>query len=131
MFGAFSPAWLLLGLPFVSAATIASVASLSRIAMVHHRVTWPLGTLGLAGLCAALLGLLSPALGLPVAICGGAVSGFAMFGARRDGSDGEDWRRGGPSPPEPPPDLDDDGPIDWELFDHLRAMWDASPAARR
>jgi len=131
MLGYLPSAWLLLALPFVSAAVIATAAPLSRIAAVYHRVTWPVGLIGLVALFAALLGLLSPALSLPVAISGGAVSGFAMFGIRHDRNDDDDWRRRGRPPDDTPPDPVEHGPIDWELFDRLRAGWAAPRVPER
>ncbi len=129
MFGGFSWAWLLLALPFVSAAVIATVSPLSRVATVYHQVTWPLGIIGLGLLVVALIGLLSAPLSLPVSICGGAVSGFAMFWVRSDGNEGDDWWWRGPPPDDGPPDPFDPGAIDWELFDRLRAGW-ARPRVR-
>jgi len=85
--------------------------------------------IGLGCLFAALIGLLSPPLLVPVAISGGAVSGFAMFWVRRDGNDGDNWRWRDPPPDDPPPDPAHQGPIDWELFDRLRAGW-ARPRVR-
>lgn len=114
---------LVLALPFVSAGVIATAAPLLRVAAVYHWVTWPLGIIGLCCLVAALIGLMSPPLSLPAAICGGAVSGFAVFSVRRDANDGDDRRWRGPSPDDPAPDPIDEGPIDWERFDRLRAGW--------
>jgi hypothetical protein len=130
MLDSFPSAWLLLALPFLSAAVIAAAGPLSRVASIHHRVTWPLGLVGLVGLVAGLTGLLSPALSLPVAIAGGAVSGFAMFWVRRDGDDDDNWRWRDRPPDDPPPDPVDHAPLDWELFDRLRAEW-ASPRLGR
>jgi len=119
----------LLLLPFVSMTVIAHSAWLRKLAATHNRVTWPLGVAGLGCLVAGVVGVLSGRYALPLTILGGAVSGFSVFWVRRtdDSDDGDDWRRRTPSPKSPPPQPAGDGPIDWELFDRLRATWDGRP----
>jgi hypothetical protein len=115
----------LLLLPFVSATGVAHSARLRKLATTHNPVTWPLGVAGLGCLMAGLVGVISGRYALPLTVLGGAVSGFAVFWVRRtdDSDDGDDWRRRRPSPESPPPQPAGDGPVDWELFDRLRAGW--------
>ena len=121
-------------LPFISAIAVAKVARLRGLATAHHRITWPLGVAGLGCLLAAVVGVVPGRYALPLALLGGAVSGFAMFWARRSddgGDDRDDWRRRHPSPDTPPPRPAGSGPIDWELFDRLRADWERGPVRGR
>ena len=125
MFASFPLAWFILGLPFVSAAIIAQVPALRKLASTHNSITWPVGLLALACLLAGLLGRLSPLYELPLTVIAGMVSGFAVFWKphKDSGTDDDDgrWRR--PPPDEPPPAPVGDGP-DWALFDRLRAQWE-------
>jgi hypothetical protein len=120
--------WILLALPFISSAVIASVPSLRKLTTTHNHSTWPAGLVGLLLLVAGLVGVLPAALGLPLMLLGGVVGGFAMFRTRPDSDDDDDWRRWG-EPPDDPPPLD--GPIDWQRFDRLRRQWERRPLARR
>jgi hypothetical protein len=132
MLSTFPAAWLLFALPFVSSAVVANVPALHRLSVRHHRITWPTGLIGLIGLFAGLLGLLSPVYALPVMLAGGAFSGFAVFLPPRTEGGGEDdggWGRGGPPPEDPPPSPPGD-PIDWDYFDRLRLAWERIPAGR-
>jgi hypothetical protein len=126
-------AWLLLTLPFLSSMTLRSVPWLWGLATRMNRLTRPVGTLGLACLFAVLFGLVPSPYALPVAIVGGALSGYTVFSlpGRRDGSDGDDWRRWDPPPDEPPPPPVAGGPIDWQLFDRLRTQWERRPVTHR
>jgi hypothetical protein len=132
MLGTYPSAWLLLMLPFASSIVLRSVPRLWRLATTMNWLTRPLGTLGLICLFAALFGVLPRPYALPLAIIGGAVSGYTVFSlpGRDSGSDGDDWRRPGPPPNEPPPPPVVGGPIDWQLFDHLRAGWEQRPVTR-
>jgi hypothetical protein len=96
-----------------------------------NRLTRPVGILGLGLLCAGLVGLLPSPWGLPVALIGGAVSGYTVFTVRTDTDDGDDWHRPGPPPDEPPPSPGADGPIDWRGFDRLREQWEREPTGAR
>ena len=69
-------------------------------------------------------GSLPRAYGLLLTLVGGSVSGFAMFSLRR--ADNDDRGDDGTQPPrrDPPTGPDGDLPIDWPLFDRLRAGWE-------
>jgi hypothetical protein len=129
MLSTYPSAWLLLGLPFVSSMVLGSLPWLWALATTMNQLTRAIGTLGLAALFAGLLGLLPAPYALPVAVLGGAVSGYAMFSLRDigNGTDGNGWRRLGPPPDEPPPPPLADGPIDWQVFDRLRTQWERRP----
>lgn len=128
MLTSYPSVWLLLALPFVSSAAIASIPTLRKLTTTQNHVTWPSGVAGLICLLAGLIGVLPAAIALPVMLLSGVVGGFAMF-RTRPGSDGDDdwrrWRR----PPDDPPPLD--GPIDWQRFDRLRRQWERRPLVRR
>lgn len=118
-------AWLLLSIPFFSSLLVRKVPFLLHLAIENNRQMRPIGVLGLTLLLAGLVGLL-PTWGLPLALLGGAVSGFAVFSVR--GSDSEDDEGGQARlPDEPPPAPDTDRPIDWRQFDRLRARWERRP----
>ncbi len=131
MFTTFPSAWVLLALPFVSSAVIADVPGLRKLSTAHSRLTWPIGVAALLVLFAGLVGLVPATYALPVMILAGAVSGFVMFLPRRGDGNGDDWRWRPPPPDDPPPDPDGDGPIDWALFDRLRARWERTPIRGR
>jgi hypothetical protein len=128
MLTSYPSAWLLLALPFVSSAVIASVPRLQELIRNRNHVTWPVGLAGLTVLLAGEIGLLPAGSALPVMLLGGVVGGFAMFRQRRDNGDDDDWRRWR-RPPDDPPPLD--GPIDWQRFDRLRRQWERRPLVRR
>ena len=113
-------AWLLLAVPFLSSLVVRHSPPLLRLATRMNRFTRPVGAIGLLLLCAGLVGLLP----LPLALLGGAVSGYTVFSAPGDSDGGDDWRRPGPPPEEPPPPSGTDGPIDWQGFDRLREEWE-------
>jgi hypothetical protein len=133
MLSTYPGAWLLLCLPFLSSLVLRSVPCLWRLASALNWFTWPLGVLGLACLFAGLFALIPPPFALPMAIAGGAVSGYVVFSVPRrgSGSDGDDWRRPGPPPDEPPEPPFEGAPIDWDLFDRLRGQWERRAVARR
>lgn len=125
--------WLLVALPFVSSIVIVLTPGLQTLCASRTRITWPIGVLGLGLLFSGLIGLLPTAAALPLMLLGGAVSGFSMFWPAprdTDSDDGDDWRRRPPPEEPPPPVPEGDGPIDWQLFDRLRADWEARPATR-
>ena len=115
---------LLLGLPFISASVIACVPCLGKSIATHHTLIWAIGIAGLGCLLVGLVGSLPRAYGLLLTLVGGSVSGFAMFSLRR--ADNDDRGDDGPQPPrrDPPRGPDGDLPIDWPLFDRLRAGWE-------
>lgn len=132
MLTTFPSAWLVLALPFASAAVIASVRPLRALSANHHRMTWSIGILGLCLFSVGLVGMVPAAATIPAVILGGAVSGFACFWSTSGEDDGGDWRRWHPLP-------DDRGgppgapasPIDWQNFDRLRAQWERRPQVMR
>lgn len=126
MLRTYPSAWLLLTLPFFSSIVLRSVPWLWGLATTMNRVTRPIGTLGLACLFAGLFGLVPRPYALPLAILGGAVSGYTVFSlpGKGEGNDGDDWRRPGPPPDEPPQPPVAGRPIDWQLFDRLRTQWE-------
>ena len=89
-----------------------------------------IGMAGLTVLLLALAGVVPPAYGIPMMIFGGAVSGFTVFTLPRPDDGGDDWRRWRPPPDDPPPPPDDGEPLDWQLFDRLRAQWERQPVPR-
>ena len=117
--------WLVLALPFASAAVIGRVRPLRALAGRHHRVTWTAGAVGLCAFLAAFVGLLPRDWTTEAVFVGGALSGFACFWPRKPDDEGEDWRRWEVDPdregPSPGPSGD---PIDWQEFDRLRARWE-------
>jgi len=133
MLASYPSAWLLLTLPFLSSIVVRSVPWLLALATRMNRLTRPLGALGLACLFAGLFGLLPAPGALPVALIGGAVSGYVVFSLPRrdwDGGGGG-WEGPDPPPPDEPPPLGASGPIDWGMFDRLRAEWEWQPVGRR
>lgn len=130
MLATYPSAWLLLTLPFLSSCLIRSIPPLLSLAGRRNRTMRAAGMVGMAGLFAGLLGVVPPAVGLPMMVIGGLVSGFTVFTLPRGrGSDGDDWRRWRP-PPEDPPPPDTYGPTDWEQFDRIRAQWERRPVLR-
>jgi hypothetical protein len=127
MIATFPLAWFLLALPFVSAAIIAQVPSLRRLASEHSWITWPVGLLGLAVLLAGLMGRIPTVYALPMTVLSGLLAGYSVFWSPRKDSgndeDDDDGRWPPPPPEEPPPEPIGDGP-DWELFDRLRRQWE-------
>jgi hypothetical protein len=124
MLSTFPLAWLLLALPFASAAVIAHASPLRALSAEHHRITWSVGVAGLGVFLAGLVDFLPEAAMAPAVFAGGALSGFACFWPARP-DDGEDGRRWSSDPendhPRPdPPDV----AIDWHEFDRLRVRWD-------
>jgi hypothetical protein len=115
--------WLVLALPFLSAALIGRVRPLRTLAGTRHPFTWIVGLIGLCAFLAGFVGLLPAASTGAAVMLGGALSGFVCFWPGRP-DDGEDWRRWSVAPDDgrPPPGLPDI-PIDWHEFDHLRAGW--------
>jgi hypothetical protein len=128
MLTSYPSVWLLLALPFLSSAVIASVPKLRALSATHNHITWPAGLAGLVVVVAGLVGLLPSAIALPAMLLGGVAGGLAMFRTRSDDDDGDDWRRWR-RPPDDPPPLD--GPIDWQRFDRLRRQWERRPLAKR
>jgi hypothetical protein len=128
----FPTVWLLLALPFVSTMVIRHVAPLGRLSSTHYHLTWGAGIVGLSLLFAGALGLLPASFQLPLMILGGSVAGFSMLNPPREdrGSDGEDWRWRRP-PGDPPPKPRGDGPVDWLVFDQVRAQWERDSALER
>jgi hypothetical protein len=128
MLASYPAASLLLALPFLSSLVVRSVPWLLALATRMNWLTRPIGMLGLACLCAGLLGVFPAPYALPLAILGGLASGYTVFclPRRGGGRDGGDWWRRGPPPDEPPPPPLAGGPIDWQLFDRLRAQWGAT-----
>jgi hypothetical protein len=124
-------AWLLLSVPFVSSLVVRKVPPLLRLATRMNRLTRPVGLLGLALLCAGLVGVLPSPWGLPLALIGGAVSGYTVFTVGTDTDDGDNWRGPGRPPDDPPPPTGVDGPIDWQSFDHVREQWEREPTGTR
>jgi hypothetical protein len=121
-------AWLLLGLPFASAAMIACIPPLTRLAVRWPAATFVVGISGVAVFFVALLGLL-PASVTVAAVLGGAVlGGFSCFwGYEPERPGDDDWRRPPAFNDDPPPSPGGDPRIDWDEFDRLRAEWDAVP----
>ncbi len=121
----FPLAWLLLGLPFASAALIASIPPLLRLAERWPAVTLAVGVAGVSVFFLALLGMLPLSITVAAMIGGAAFGGFSCFWGhgtdRQDG--GDDWRRPPPGDDEPPEPPGDHPPIDWGEFDRLRAQW--------
>ncbi len=126
MLATYPAAWLLLGLPLLSAMVVRSVPWLWRLAWAMNRLARPLGIIGLICLIAALLGAIPPPYALPLALAGGALSGYSVFSLprTREDDDGDDWRRGDPPPDEPPPPPLTGATLDWPLFDRLREQWE-------
>ncbi|MFL5822983.1 MAG: hypothetical protein ACJ764_06020 [Solirubrobacteraceae bacterium] len=124
-------AWLLLTVPFLSSLLVRNIPALLRLATRMNRLTRPVGLLGLTLLCAGVVGLLPMPWGLPLALIGGALSGYAVFTAGGDSDAGDDWRQPGEPPDEPPPPPGADDPIDWPGFDRLREEWEREPTLRR
>ena len=120
-------AWLLLTVPFLSSLIVSHVPFLLRLATRMNRWTRPVGLFGLTLLCAGLVGLLPSPWGLPLALIGGALSGYTVFSIHRGNEGGEDWREPGPPPDDPPPPPGAEGPIDWQGFDRLREQWEREP----
>jgi hypothetical protein len=118
-----------LSVPFVSWLVVRKVPPLLRLATRMNRLTRPVGLLGLGLLCAGLVDMLPSPWGLPLALLGGAASGYTVFSARTDSDDGDDRRGPGPPPDEPPPPPGVGGPIDWQGFDRLREQWEREPTA--
>jgi hypothetical protein len=128
----FPGAWLLLTLPFASAAVIGRARPLRQLSARHHRIMFSLGAVGLFAFLAGLAGLLPTAWTLAGVIFGGAVSGFACFWPARPDEGGDDWRRGWSVPEDdPPPPGRPDTPIDWHEFDRVRAAWERRPRVGR
>lgn len=132
MLSSFPSAWLLLALPFVSAAVIGRARPLRQLSGTHHRLTFSLGVVGLFGFLAGLAGLLPAGWALAGVLAGGAVSGFACYWPGRPDDGGDDWRRWSLAPEdEPTPPGLPDAPIDWREFDRLRAGWERRPRVGR
>lgn len=132
MLASFPAAWLLLSLPFVSSLVLRSVPCLWRPAATRNRLMQLIGAGGLACMAAGLVGLVHPPAALPLALAGGAVSGYLVFSVPRGSEgDGDGWRGSGPPPDDPPPPPPGDEPIDWTLFDRLRREWERRPVAPR
>ncbi len=129
MLSTYPAAWLLLCLPFVSSVVIAASPPLRGLATRMNWMTRPVGMLGLALLFAGLTGLIPTPASVPLMILGGVVSGYTVFSTprRSDGGGGDDWRRWTPPPDDPPAPPGASGPLDWELFDRLRADWERRP----
>jgi hypothetical protein len=125
MLWTFPLVWLVLALPFGSAAVIARAQPLRGLAARHHRITWTIGVSGLCAFLAGFVGLLPTAWAAQAVLVGGAISGFACFWPTRPDDGGDDWRRWVPAPDgdRPPPGLPNIM-IDWQQFDHLRAQWE-------
>ena len=132
MLRTYPAAWVLVTLPFLSSILLRSVPPLWRLATTRNRWTRCVGTVGLVCLLAGLLGILPPPCALPLAILGGAVSGYAVYSLPRPDSGGndDDWRRPDTPPDAPPPPPSETGPIDWERFDRLRRQWERRPVTR-
>jgi hypothetical protein len=128
----FPTVWLLLASPFVSATVIRRIPPLMSFSSAHYRLTWGMGIGGLSLLFVGALGLLPAPAQLPLMLLGGAIAGFSMLNPPREdrGSDGEDWRWRRP-PEDPPPKPRGDGPLDWAVFDQLRAQWERESALDR
>ncbi len=122
-------AWLLFGLPFASAAVIAGIPALTRLAARWPAATLAVGISGIALFFVALLGLLPGSVTVAAVFGGAALGGFSCFWGYetdRPGSD-DDWRRPRAFDDDPPPSPAGDPRIDWGEFDRLRAEWDAVP----
>lgn len=127
MLASYPSAWLLLTLPFLSSCFIRSVPALLNLAGRRNRTMRLVGIAGLATMLVALAGAVPPRFGIPMMIAGGLVSGFTVFTTRRPDSEGDDWRRWQPPPDDPPPPPDDGEPLNWDLFDRMRAQWERQP----
>ena len=131
MLTTFPSAWLVLALPFASAAVIARARPLRALSGEYHRVTWTAGVVGLCAFAVGLTGLLPAGWATVAVLAGGAVSGFACFWPRRPDDGGEDWRWfSAPDDEHPPPGPPRDS-IDWQEFDRLRAGWERRPRVGR
>lgn len=133
MLASFPLAWFLLALPFISAAIIAQVKPLRRLAAEYNRITWRVGVCSLVLLLVGLMADTSAAWSLPLIVLAGLGAGFAVFRSRPEGEDDDDdddgrWRR--PPPDDRPPDPIGGGP-DWELFDRLRRRWERPRVPQR
>ena len=132
MSGLFPFVWLLLILPFVSSAVIANFRPLRELSANHNQLMFTVGLAGLAAFIAGLVGVLPPSWALVAVLVGGLLGGFSFFLQHGDGEDPSDdgrWGRWDP-PPDDGPRGPDDGGIDWDLFDRLRARWETQPTAR-
>lgn len=130
MLRSYPSAWLLLGLPFLSSLVLRSVPPLFKLASRLNRLTLPIGIAGLAILFACLTGVVPPPYALPLAFISGVVSGYAVFSLRPPEGNDDDWRRGDEPPDEPPQPPGARGPLDWQLFDRLRAEWEQNSLTR-
>ena len=122
----FPLAWLLFGLPFASAAMIACIPPLRRLAVRWPAATLAVGVGGIVLFFVALLGLLPTSVTVPAIFGGAALGGFSCFwGYETDPLGGDDdWRRPPGFDDDPPPSPAGDPRIDWYEFDRLRAEWD-------
>jgi hypothetical protein len=130
--GLFPFVWLLLILPFVSSAVIANFRPLRELSANHNQLMFTVGLAGLAAFIAGLVGVFPPSWALVAVLVGGLLGGFSFFLHHGDGEDPSDdgrWGRWDP-PPDDGPRGPDDGGIDWDLFDRLRARWETQPTAR-
>lgn len=131
MLASYPSAWLLLTLPFISTYVIRDIPALLRLAGRRNVTMRLIGVAGLAAMVVGLVARIPPEFGLPMMVLGGAVSGFTVFTLPRyEGSDGDNWRRWQPPPDEPPPPAND-GRVDWDRFDRIRAQWERQPVNRR
>jgi hypothetical protein len=131
MLSTFPAAWLVLALPFTSAAVIAHVRPLRELTASYHRITWTVGVVGLCAFAAALVGLVPTAWTVPAVFAGGAVAGFSCFWTKKPDDGDDDWRRW----TQPADDHGPPGPpgvrIDWQQFDRLRSQWARQARVRR